>query len=561
MTFRIPRTPVAATTHTTSGLGEIGMFVNGVAMFNSLDGFSYSTASGTNLATNGPPGQPRGDGIWQRNANYAEEPTFDHAHGHQPGNGEYHYHENPTALRAQLNDNIEATGTTNYFPYDSVLTSSHTHTSDEDHNYEEIASGFRHSPILGWSRDGYPVYGPYGYSNPSDSSSAIVRMVPNYQLRNITQRHSLDDWAARLHFGSSVTLNAQGQYDLPTNQWGPNVSAQFPLGYYLEDYETVVGLGNLDIYNGRFAKTPEYPNGTYAYYITVDALGEGMFPYSIGPQYNGVVTGGLVTSISETITSCFDVAVGNTAPTITDFPNQSMNTSTSLGPIAYSIGDAQSAATELLVSISSSNTALLNNSGIASGGSGANRTLTLTPIAGVVGTSTVSVTVTDCTGATTIDTFVLTVAAANINPTISDIADQYVDEDTPTTAIPFTIGDVETPVTNLVVSSSSSNTTLVTNANILFGGSGANRTVTVSPVANQSGTATITITVTDGNGAKTSDAFLLSVSAVNDLPTISNIADQVVDEDTSTKTISFSIADIETPAANLTVSASSSNSE
>lgn len=378
--FRFPRGPVQATTHTASGLGEIGLYVNGVAMFNALDGFSYSTASGTDKSTMGPPGQT-GDGIWQRNANYAEEATFDHAHGHQPGNGEYHYHENPTALRAQLGDNIEFTSATANFPYDSVTTSTRTHTNDEDVNYEEKASGFTHSPILGWARDGYPVYGPYGYSDPNDATSAVVRMLPNYQLRSITQRHSLDDWAARIHFGTGVTLNAQGQYDLPSNQWGPNVSASFPLGAYIEDYETVTGLGHLDIYNGRTAKTPEYPNGTYAYFLTIDAAGEGEFPYVVGPQYNGTVTGGKVASIAESVTTCFDIAVGNTSPTISDISNQTTNEDTTIGPLSFTIGDGQTATTELLVTATSSNTSVVANSSIVPGGSGANRTLTIAPVA------------------------------------------------------------------------------------------------------------------------------------------------------------------------------------
>ena len=62
-------------------------------------------------------------------------------------------------------------------------------------------------------------------------------------------------------------------------------------------------------------------------------------------------------------------------------------------------------------------------------------------------------------------------------------------------------------------------------ANIVFGGSGANRTVTVTPAPNQSGRSTIRITVSDG-AASAFDEFIVTVTAVNDPPTISNIADQ-----------------------------------
>ena len=87
----------------------------------------------------------------------------------------------------------------------------------------------------------------------------------------------------------------------------------------------------------------------------------------------------------------------------------------------------------------------------------------------------------------------------NAAPTIGAIASQTIDEDTPTAAIAFTVNDTETPVANLTLSGSSSNLALVPNANIVFGGAGASRTVTVMPAAGQSGAAIITVSVSDGN--------------------------------------------------------------
>ena len=80
-------------------------------------------------------------------------------------------------------------------------------------------------------------------------------------------------------------------------------------------------------------------------------------------------------------------------------------------------------------------------------------------------------------------------SAPNTPPTITGIAAQVTNEDTATGAIAFTVGDAETAAGSLTVSGSSNNTTLVPNGNIVFGGSGANRTVTVTPAANQNGTA------------------------------------------------------------------------
>src|SRR5688572_28763150 len=168
-----------------------------------------------------------------------------------------------------------------------------------------------------------------------------------------------------------------------------------------------------------------------------------------------------------------------------------------------------------------------------------------------------TVTVGDGT-ATASDTFVLTVNAVNDLPTISDIADQEIDEDTATAALALTIGDTETAAASLTVSAGSSNPALVPTSNIVFGGSGANRTVTITPAANQSGTSTITVTVGDGTGTA-SDTFVLTVNAINDAPTISDIADQAINEDTATAALPFTIGDVETAAASLTLSAGSSN--
>ncbi len=111
----------------------------------------------------------------------------------------------------------------------------------------------------------------------------------------------------------------------------------------------------------------------------------------------------------------------------------------------------------------------------------------------------------------------ITVNPANDLTTISNIADKTINANTSTGALPFTIGDLDDPLaTTLTVSGNSSNLTLVPLANIVFGGSGPNRTVTVTPAANQFGTATITVTVTDpANPTPTvSDTFLLTVNSV-----------------------------------------------
>ena len=219
----------------------------------------------------GPPGGT-GNGIWLRNAYYGEKETFDACLGHQPGSGEYHHHVQPVCLRAQLNDNLE------------LAASGRTGSA-----WREKPSGWTHSPILGWALDGYPIYGPYGYSDAKNASSAIKRMKSSFRLRSIIKRDSLPDWALPYHTGVSQQLSA--------TQTGPAINERFPLGRYAEDHEYVQGLGDLDQYNGRFTITPEFPGGTYAYFITLNDDGAPAFPFILGLQYYGSATGGQARAI------------------------------------------------------------------------------------------------------------------------------------------------------------------------------------------------------------------------------------------------------------------------
>src|SRR5205809_2086844 len=140
------------------------------------------------------------------------------------------------------------------------------------------------------------------------------------------------------------------------------------------------------------------------------------------------------------------------------------------------------------------------------------------------------------------DSFVLTVnATANTAPTISNIADLSTSQNTATAPIAFTVGDSQTAAGSLTLSGASSNPTLVPVANIVFGGSGANRTVTVTPALNQTGTATITVTVSDGS-LTASDSFVLTVNApANTTPTISTISDQTTTQNTATAPIAIAV--------------------
>jgi hypothetical protein len=282
--MRFPRVPTPATTHKTSGGGPIALATNGVVFFNGLDAFSYSHTSGIDLMG------PQGDGIWNRDALLNESVTFDPTLAHQQNTGQYHYHVNPIGLRYQLGDHVTYTAATGV--------------------YAEASNAVTHSPILGWAFDGYPIYGPYGYSSALDATSNVRRMVSGFVPRDGTHgtttlagtgRTTLPNWA--------VTAQGRQTGVLTSTQVGPAVSATRPLGYYQEDNDYLGDEGytlgtdfDLNVYNARFCVTPEYPAGTWAYFVTIDSSNGPAFPYAIGPQYFGTVSGGSVATIAEPVT-------------------------------------------------------------------------------------------------------------------------------------------------------------------------------------------------------------------------------------------------------------------
>jgi hypothetical protein len=131
----------------------------------------------------------------------------------------------------------------------------------------EVAST-EHSPIIGWAYDGNPIYGPYGYS--TKQGGVVSQMKSGYILKS----------------GLDLTQNR------------PSVSV-FPEGFFTQDYNYLQVSDDivLDKNNGRFCVTPEYPNGTYAYFATInnsfaDSSGPfsgyklPVFPYLIGDNFN-----------------------------------------------------------------------------------------------------------------------------------------------------------------------------------------------------------------------------------------------------------------------------------
>ena len=283
------------------------------------------------------------------------------------------------------------------------------------------------------------------------------------------------------------------------------------------------------------------------------------------PDKNGVGTGVVAVTVNDgvsTVTRSFTVFVwptGNVMPTVSAIGNQVTAEDTPTPAIPFTVGDSVTPATLLTLSGLSSNTNLVPNANVVFGGSGSNRTVTVSPALNQSGSTAITIFVNDTNSGMANRTFLITVNPVNDLPGIVPPGPQTISEDAATGLLPFTVSDVETPAAFLAVTAASSNPTLIPNANIVLGGTGTNRALVITPLPNQSGAATITLTVSDGTGGTNSTNFLVNVTSVNDLPVISSISNQSLNQTGSTPPIPFLIGDLETPAASLTLSSSSSN--
>ena len=179
-------------------------------------------------------------GVWHRNAYFWEYSSFDACLGHPDVMGIYHNHVTPICMTKLTNSSI-------------------------------------HSPLIGYAFDGYPIYGPYAYQNPLNASSPIKRMQSSFSTASYLMNNSIRN---TLTNGTVLT----------SSFYGPNVNSSYPAGCFLEDWVYNATTGDLDSCNGRFCITPEYPNGTYAYFTTVDSSFVPYYPFVIGTCFYGKPT-------------------------------------------------------------------------------------------------------------------------------------------------------------------------------------------------------------------------------------------------------------------------------
>ncbi len=287
--FRIPLNPVQGSGTVATTGGNIGVFKNGVALFDYRDGVAWNNATGALCGGPGNPTCPGGPGTtqaWNRDAIPAERGGFDCAKAH-PAMGNYHHHQNPSAFNLDLN--ILST-VCDAYPSDGLY----------------VINPTQHSPLLGFAYDGFPIYGAYAYTN-TNGTGAITRMKSSYQLKSYPTGLRTNGPAINQVVGTQTFFN----------------------GYFREDYEYIDHTGDatyLDSHNGRICNTPEYPaslypNGIYCYFATVDANHNSAYPYAVGPTFYGNITVSTVTSVPAGTTTLASNTFENSDFKVTIAPN------------------------------------------------------------------------------------------------------------------------------------------------------------------------------------------------------------------------------------------------
>jgi hypothetical protein len=213
------------------------------------------------------------------------------------------------------------------------------------------------------------------------------------------------------------------------------------------------------------------------------------------------------------VSQSFTVTVNpvNQTPTLNPISNLTVNENDGLQTVTLS-GISSGSANEnqtLTVTASSDNTAVIPNPAVSYVSPATTGSISFVPVPNASGSATLTVTVNDGSLNNNVVTrsFKVTV---NQPPLISALTNCFIAVDTQTQPLPFTISDAETPADNLTLSGSSSDTNLVQETGIVFAGSSTNRTVTVTPLAGQSGYVNIIVIVSDGVGTNSS-SFQLGV--------------------------------------------------
>ena len=317
--------------------------------------------------------------------------------------------------------------------------------------------------------------------------------------------------------GGSVTsgsallevINTPPQLSSIGSQIVSYIAPPLPLAFIVSDAESPVGSLQITVSSSN---TNLVPNE----YLLLDGTGTNR---TLTPRAITNVLGSTTITVSVldpgglSAQRSFVLTVINNQPQVSPIAYLITPPNVTSAPIAFTISDNETPADQLLVSVRSTDPAVVPTNAIVLAGSGSERTVTLTPAQ--PGITTLILTVTDGLGGTGGTSFQVTVT--NLPPQISSIAAQRAPLGTTLGPLAFTVSDDQTPAGQIMVTASSSNTGIVPTNQILLGGTGTNRTVTILPGTNAPGVATVTLTATDNLGAAGSRSFSVTLDQFTSL--------------------------------------------
>jgi hypothetical protein len=351
--------------------------------------------------------------------------------------------------------------------------------------------------LIGGATNIYSTGSTLDGSSPGDNSDWNTRTYPAQGTGNKTR--GAEFRVSTVGFESILVTWEQRNSATSSRYWRFQYSSD---GINFLD-GPVITAGAADAYVSQSVNLNSFPalnnNPNFAFRILAEfgstAIGSGAAEY-VPTGAGAYATGGTLRYDLVTISGV--PATGNNFPTISPIANRTIRENETLADVPFTVGDVETPAEELIVTGASSNQSLVPDAAITFGGSGASRTLTITPTFFQSGTATISITVTDGGGKVNTTIFVLTVLPENTAPTLSaSFTNYHALVNTVLAPIPFTVSDLESAAGDLEVSASSSNPNVIPESGLAFGGAGANRILTISPAAGQSGNAVITVTVSD----------------------------------------------------------------
>ena len=258
-----------------------------------------------------------------------------------------------------------------------------------------------------------------------------------------------------------------------------------------------------------------------------------------------------------------NAALTITVLSVNDFPqmsligNQELHEDSQETIYAFTVDDIETEASQLTVSVVYSQSEPQPFSSIYLSGQGSDRQLHVEPKPNLSGTAMITITVTDNDLAAVNQPLTITVLPVNDPPQLSEIRDQTIIEDTQLFQIAFSIMDIETNASELMLSFSSSNADLLSNSNINIIGTNEPRSLILTPNPNEYGTTDIQIILSDPEGLQVSQIFTLTVMPENDAPAITCKSKIIMMEDSQSEAIKITLSDLETQSADLEIIAQS----